>query len=222
MAIPEKSQFPGQVLEHYGLVEQHIKRFFPEREVMIYEEIQSFGFRVDVYRVSPAGKGFQLLITSGLSSVKMPLPKDHPDPTPFQFAELIFVLPSDWRFSRIVPSNPGIDWPITMLQGIARMPVLKGHPIGIGDVFHNSLLGDDLNDVSPFEGCILLPPVTTSPEFNRIYSEHGPIHVYSVFPLLKDEMDLIQEEGFIAFKGLLSENEVKEMLNIHRNSLVPS
>ena len=222
MALPENPQFPGQVLEHYGLVEQHIDRFFPKSEVMIYEELQSFGFRVDIYRVSPRGKGFQLLITSGLSSFSMPMPDNHPNPDPFRFAELILVLPYEWRFSRIVPSNPKLDWPILLLQGIARVPALKRHPIGIGDVFHYSLIGDILKDVTPFEGCTLLPPVTTSAEFNRIHSEKGPIHLNSVFPLFRDEMDLIQEKGFLAFKDLLVGSRAKEMLNIHRTSLVPS
>lgn len=222
MSLPEKPQFPGQVLEHYVLMDQHLKRFFPDKEVMVYEEIQSFGYRVDVFRVSPKGKGFQLLITSGLSSVPMPMPKDHPDPNPYRYAELVMVLPFDWRFSRIVPNNPELDWPIALLQNMARMPVVSGHSVGIGDVFHDSHLGGILKDVTPFEGCILLPPVTTSGEFNRIFSERGPIHLYSLFPLFKAEMDLIQNDGFLAFKQLLQEGQAQEMMNIHRQSLVPT
>ncbi len=221
MALPDKPQFEGQVLEHYHLMDQHINRFFPNSEVMVYEELESFGFRVDVFRITPPDKSFQILLTSGLSTMAMPLPKDHPDPDPYRYVELMMVLPQTWRFSRIVPNNPDLDWPITLLQLLARVPAVSKIPMGIGDVFHKNQINDILNIVTPFEGCTLLPPVSTSDYFNQIFSEKGPIRIYNVFPLYKDEMEFISANGFISFKEILQNTQAKEILNIRRQTLVP-
>jgi len=222
MGLPTQPQVPGQVLAHYKALDQHIGQFFQPGEVMVYEELQSFGFRVDVFHLFPQEKSYQVLLTSGLSTVAMPLPVDHPEPEVYHFAELMLFLPGDWKFSRRVPSNLAVDWPLLLLQYLTRVPFSESTCLGIGDVVHDGQLDGLLSAHTPFKGCLLLPPVTTSVHFNRVYTDDSAINIYSVLPLLEAEMQFIQKEGFIAFKDQLIEKGVSEVLDVDRRAIAPS
>lgn len=219
MGLPTQPQVPGQVIEHYQALDQHLGRFFKPEEVMVYEELQSFGFRVDVFNIFPQGKDYQFLLTSGLSTVAMPLPKDHPDPDSYQFAELMLLLPKEWRFSRRVPTNLSSDWPLLLMQYLTRVPFSETACLGIGDVIHDGQIDGLLDQNTPFKGCLLLPPVTTSVHFNRIYPGGSPINIYSLMLLFEEEMKFIQKEGFLAFKEQLVNKGLSEVLDVDRGAI---
>jgi len=150
----------------------------------------------------------------------MQVPDKVLDPLRYRYAELMMVLPATWRFSAVVPEHPASDWPVAALKQLARLPsqekgfLTEGHTV-LHDV-HYRPYGPGVD----FVGAVLVASVTLPEIFSRIQSPHGPINIWSVFPLYQKELFFIHQQGWPAFRSLLEVNEVYEMMHPERVCLV--
>lgn len=213
-----------QLTEHYAVLEEHLLRFFPEDEITVFEEVRYWGPRMDVFRIRPAGAGYQVLLTSGMSTWPMEVPEELED---FRFAELAMVLPRSWEFSTEVPSEPEQDWPVTVLKQFARFPTVRKTFVGVG---HTILFSEHFQPFHPsvdFVAGMLIPSVTLPEGFNLVEGPHGPIHIYSVFPLYRDEWAFKQAFGYDELLDLFIDFGVRELVlpgrpNVVRDDFQPS
>lgn len=219
MSIPREPLFEGQILEHYHLMDDHLMDFFSPLEIIVFEELNSIGFYLDVFCIRPRGANYQVLLTSGMSTVPMQVPETILDPLPHRYAELMMVLPSNWPLSATMPSDMERDWPVTALKQLARLPFTEGVFVSAGNTVLHDHYFQPYHPSVPFVGSLLMRTITRPDVFRRLHSKHGPINIFSVFPLYKEELLFIEQNGHAAFYELLGKNDIVEVLDPGRPNL---
>lgn len=220
MPLPEEPQFEGQLLEHYDLLDQHLTEFYSPLEILVFEELNPIGFQLDVFCIRPRGASFQVILTSGMSTASMKVPAKVSDPLTHRYAELMMVLPADWPLSATMPSKPEQDWPVTALKQIARLPFEQNAFVSWGNTILHDPYFQPYHESVGFVGSLLIRTVTRPDVFRRFHSPHGPINIFSVFPLYKEELLFIEEKGYAEFYRLLAEKNVVECLDPKRPNVV--
>ena len=111
-------------------------------------------------------------------------------------AELMIMLPPDWRLSsKNLHSEQGY-WPIVWLSMLADYAQSRDNWIAIGNLFPN---GNPMTPIAdtPFSGVTILPPlVSHSHDFGTYRSKDGNrINIYCLMPLYAGEIELLNREG---------------------------
>lgn len=220
MPLPETPQFEGQLLEHYDLLDDHLSNFFSPYEIIVFEELNPIGFQLDVFCIRPRGASYQVILTSGMSTAAMQVPHKVSDPVGNKYAELMMVLPADWPLSATMPSDMSQDWPVTVLKQIARLPFQHKAFVSWGNTVLHDRYFQPYHESVGFIGSLLTRTVTRPDVFRRIISPHGPINILSVFPIYKEELLFIEENGYEAFRRILGEQKVVEILDVDRPNLI--
>lgn len=164
---------------------------------------------IDLLWLPPADKRpYHTLITNGLSDRPMDVPDDH-QRTRRERAELMIMLPPDWRLS---PQNLHSErgyWPIVWLSMLADFAQSKGNWISIGNLFPN---GNPMTPIAdtPFSGIAILPPfINYSQEFGIYHSKDGTrINIYCLMPLYAGEIELLNREGLEALLARFDANHI--------------
>lgn len=207
----------GQLKAHYALVEEHLLQHFQQEEVTVFEEIKYWGIPIDVYRVRPANASFQMLVTSGMSTLPMETEDEN---SAFRFSELMMILPRDWEFSKEVPEDSAKDWPVTVLKQLARFPFEHKTCAGIG---HTVLFNSHFQPFDPsvdFVATMLIPSVTFPSEFTTVQTESDPIRLYTVFPLFREEWAFKQRKGYDATIDLFIRFGLTELADPNRPNVI--
>ena len=169
--------------------------------------------RVHVYHVAAsAERPFQLLITSGMSSLPMTFPDG--DYAELRRAELLIMLPPEWN---VQAQDDASTWPMQWLKILARLPHEQHTWLGYG---HTITFSEDATATlpgTPFNSLLLLPPRTLPEDFVRLQTADGEnVHFYALLPLYPAEFALKERDGLEALLARFDEYGVNECVDTAR------
>jgi hypothetical protein len=208
--------------DHYELVDKHLTKYFKDARISVFHEIPTLNIHMDVYHVRPANSEFEVLITSGMSSIAMNVSTQLKDPRNHQFAELMVLLPKGIDFGQVYPAGTKYDWIISMLKQSAKFPHFYDTWVGIGHSIQAEENMEPYSKDTEYVGCLVLPTMTFPKNFEKISSPRGPINIYSLFPLYKEELEFKIQNGFNAFAEFLIKNNTKEIIDFNRTNFCKS
>lgn len=195
-------------------IDAHITKWVGEPSG-VFHELVSPTVHVDVHFV-PAGpkRDFNTLVTSGLSDKPMNGP--FPD---LRYAELVFLLPADWKLDQVDFEQEENYWPIRQLKSLARFPHEYGTWIWETHTIPNGDPPVPYAQNTEFCGIALTNPISLPMEFRTLeIDSKKTIHFFSLIPLFKDEMDYKLDNGIGALYDRFSKAEVSDVLDISRPS----
>ncbi|PRX18947.1 suppressor of fused domain protein [Actinoplanes italicus] len=195
-------------------IDRHIEQFFGPVD-FVYHEFGSHLVSVHVYVIEPTeARPFRTLITSGMSELPMTVPEGISP-----YAEVMLCLPADWPLEEFYPRNPGVDWPITVLKQVARLPHEYGTWIGEWHSLPNGDPAEPYAPGTPFAGAVITPMLRVPAEARIITAPDGTeINVLAVIPLHPDEVAVKIERGTDALIEILDRGRVTELLDPARPS----
>ena len=84
-----------QYHEHAEWIEDHLNSFFDDTQISVFHEIPTLDLHLDVFFIKPTNVSFNLLITSGMSTLQMNAPEE------LEFVELMILLPKHIDFEKV-------------------------------------------------------------------------------------------------------------------------
>jgi hypothetical protein len=208
-----------QFEDHYEALDNHLDKLFDQEDIRVFHEIVSCGIHLDVYQISPQDQGFKILLTSGMSSLRMNAPPDEEEED-LGFAKLMMLVPREVEFGQVYPSTSCYAWMITALKETARLPHDNDTWLGIGHTVQHDADLQPYGENTKFCGGLILPSVTFEEDFTKIPTKHGVINVYSFFPLYREEIEYKIAHGYNQFIELLIKENLPELVNVERKSLI--
>ena len=206
--------------EHAEWIDDHLSKFFDDNLVSVFHEIPMLDLHLDVYFIKPENASYNILLTSGMSTLKMKVSEQAENPKDLEFAELMMLIPKSIEFEQVYSGENKNDWIISVLKRTAKFPHFYDTWIGIG---HTIQAEEDLtpygNDTE-YVGALILPSVTFDKNFTEINNNGRKINIYNVFPLYKNEMEFKIEKGYGNFLDVLIEANGKEILDLNRKNLI--
>lgn len=205
-----------QYAHHFELIDNHISNYFKGSEIHVFHEIPTLDIHLDVYMIKPRDAEYEVLLTSGMSSMKMNVSEVGNNANDYEFAELMVLIPKGIDFGSIYPGGTKYDWIISMIKQSAKFPHFYDTWIGVGHTLQAT------NDMNPYSsdtnycGCLVLPTMTFPKDFQKIQSPHGIINIYSLFPLYKEELEFKIKNGFNEFVKFLVKNNTREVIEFNR------
>jgi hypothetical protein len=182
---------------------------------------------IGIFQYRPtAERKFWTFVTSGMSSLPMPVPKEIPNPQNFERAELLIAVSEDWLSKNSVGlsgkdfGRPEKWWPIAKLKEFARFPHAYGAWFWEEHTLANYDPPEPLGPGTRQDGVVLLPPATLPREACVI--EAGPgvrITLFALIPLYPEEMKLKLERGIGTLRQLLEEAGVDEVVAPKRRNV---
>ena len=207
-----------QFLDHYELVDKHIVNYFNDADINVFHEIPTLDIHLDVYHIRPRNSGFEILLTSGMSSIPMNVSEIQKDSDSYKFAELMTLIPKGMDFGKMYPSGTKHDWIISMVKQSAKFPHFYDTWVGVGHSIQADAEMKPYSNDTAYCGCLVLPTMTFPKDFQKIGSPNGTINIYGLFPLYKEELDFKIEKGFNEFIKFLIKNNTKEIIDFKRVS----
>lgn len=207
--------------EHAEWIDDHLSQFFDDDLVSVFHELPTLDLHLDVYLIKPENKSFNILLTSGMSTLKMNVEEQVENPKEVEFAELMMLIPKTIDFGPVFTGKNKYDWIISILKTTAKFPHFYDTWIGIG---HTIQAQEDLTPYASntdFVGAVILPSVTFDQDFTEINKNGRKINIYNVHPLYKNEMEYKIENGYGKLLGLLIEANEEEVLDLNRKNLIP-
>ncbi|HET9496377.1 MAG TPA: suppressor of fused domain protein, partial [Chloroflexia bacterium] len=209
-----------------AMIDSHIERYVAGEgsgEGLVWHEIISNLVHIDVHVTPPSEeRPYYTLITSGMSDLPMNVPPAAEDQ---KHAELLLCLPADWPLMgenyQMLPDDESY-WPVHTLKFLARFPHEYSTWLGVGHTVPNGDPPQPFAEGVGFTGVVLLPPVLFEEEFFRLPVRAGKtIQFLAVVPLYESEMDFKLKHGLDALLDRFDENDVTELIDVHRPNVCP-
>ncbi len=207
--------------EHSEWVAEHLDDFFGDSVMTVFHEIPTLDLHLDVYLIEPKNASFRILITSGMSTLKMNVSEQVENSKELEFAELMMLIPKDIEFDQLYTGKNKNDWIITILKRTAKFPHFYDTWLQIG---HSIQAEEDMTAYgsdTDFVGALILPSVTFDEKFTKINKNGRQINIYNVFPLYKNELEYKIENGYNKLLDFLIKANGKEVLDLNRKNLIP-
>jgi hypothetical protein len=214
MDFEEKPQFN----DHYEFVDKHIQQHFDEARIDVFHEIPTLDIHLDVYHIKPENAAFDVLITSGMSSMAMNVSNIRENSHLYQFAELMTLIPKGIDFGSNYPSGSRYDWIISMLKASAKFPHFYNAWVGVGHTIQAHEKLEPYSSDTNYCGCIVLPTMTFSKDFQKFKTSNGIINIYSLFPLYKEELEFKIQNGYNEFMQFLIKHNASEIMDFDRTN----
>jgi hypothetical protein len=208
--VPQGEECIAEISDH---IEQHLGPVST-----VFHEIVSDTVHIDVHIVPPTDSFSAIrLITSGMSDLRMTVPEGSGCP---EFAELMVTLPAHWKLDQASFEDESWYWPIRLLKSLARLPHKHATWLGFGHTVPNGDPAEPYAPRTPFTGAIVLPPVTTPPDFSQL-SIPGvkDIQFYSLVPLFQEEMDLKLRQGADELLARFDRHGVNDYIDLKRKNV---
>ncbi len=209
-APPQGEEFIEEISEH---IERHLGAIST-----VFHEVISDTVHIDVHIVPP-NQDFAgvRLITSGMSDLPMAVPEGLEG---LRFAELMLTLPADWKLDQESFEDETWYWPVRLLKTLARLPHKHDTWLGFGHTVPNGDPEEPYAPGVPFTGAIILPPVTTPPEFSHLsIPDAKDIQFYSVVPLYPEEMALKLRKGSDELLDRFDRHGVNDAISLSRKNV---
>ncbi len=207
--------------EHAEYISDHLDKYYSESEIKVFHEIMTFDFKVHIYFINSKKHSFNILLTSGMSSLEMNVEEGAKNKEDLRFAELMLLIPKDIEFQQVYTGKNINDWIISMLKQTAKFPHQYDTWIGIGHTIQATADLQTYSAETDFVGGIILPSVTFDEKFTQIKKNGKIINIYSLFPLYKNELEYKIGNGYNAFLDLLIKANSKEVLDNKRKNIIP-
>lgn len=209
--------------EHAEWLAEHLLNFFREDETLVIHEIPTLDIHMDVYFIRPKNADFNILLTSGMSALKMNFDAPSVNSSEYEFAELMMLIPKDVEFEKfhVFTGEKKDEWIISFLKYCAKFPHFYDTWIGIGHTIQANEDMTPFNEFTDFVAALILPSVTFDRDFTEIKKNGRQINLYNVMPLYKDELEFKIQNGFDPFIDLLIRSNGNEVLDLKRKSVIP-
>ncbi|CAL2076141.1 suppressor of fused domain protein [Tenacibaculum sp. 190524A05c] len=207
--------------DHDDWISEHLDKYFQSEEISVFHEFIAFDFKVHIYFIQPKKYSFNILLSSGMSSLKMNVPDEVENKKELEFSELMMLIPKDITFSEVYTGESKNDYLISMLKHSAKFPHFNETWMGIGHTICADENYGPYSNETNFVGGVLLPSVTFDEDFTKIKREGTIINLYTFFPLFKNEIKYKIKNGYSALFDLLIKSNMKETFDNNRNNLIP-
>lgn len=210
-----------QYHEHTEWMDEHVSKCFDDSLVSVFHEIPTLDMHLDVYLIKPENSSFNILLTSGMSTLEMKVSEQAENPEELAFAELMMLIPKNIEFGTVYSGAHKNDWIIAILKRTAKSPHFYDTWIGIG---HTIQAEEDLSPYTAdtdYVGALILPSVTFDKNVTEIHKNGRKINIYNVFPLYRNEMEFKIEKGYNKLLELIIKADAKEVLEVNRKNLMP-
>jgi hypothetical protein len=188
-----------------------------------YDEVVSDQVHLDVLVFAPTGRrDFWTLVTCGMSTRPMAVPKGMEDPSSCERAELVICVPEDWFGPDLGQlAREGKAWPIEVLKFAARFPHLYDSWLWIGHTLATEEPPEPFDPSTEFCAFAVGVPLGFPKEKWKMAAHDGRlISFLSIIPLYSGELRFALDKGFNALLDLFDEAGVNELLDPTRPSLV--
>ena len=206
--------------EHVEWIHDHLSKFFDDKLVSVFHEIPVLDLQLDVYFVKPENSTFNILLTSGMSTLKMNVDEQAGNPSELEFAELMMLIPKKIEFEQVYSGENKNDWIISILKRTAKFPHFYNTWIGIGHTIQAEKNMTPYSKETEYVGTLILPSVTFDKDFTEINKNGKKINIYNVFPLYKNELEYKIENGYSKLLDLIIKANGKEVLDLNRKNLI--
>jgi hypothetical protein len=204
-------------------IEAHLGKHYGE-PTWVFHEILSSRIHIDVHIIPPRPeRNVWTLFTSGMSDLPMTTEPAFEDR---RFAELVLVLPPEWKVDELRATPPPADqeqwyWPIYWLKFLARFPHEHKTWLSQGHTLPN---GDPPKPFAPAtELCawLLLPPISLPADARQVTLADGRcVHFYVMHALYLDELSVKLSKGTNTLLDAFSNADKSEALIVNRPSTV--
>ncbi|MET4083408.1 hypothetical protein ABIB40_003379 [Pedobacter sp. UYP30] len=207
--------------EHLEWINDHLSEFFDNDLISVFHEIPTMDMHLDIYWIKPENSSFNILLTSGMSTLKMNVSEQVANSKELEFAELMMLIPKNVEFGQIYSGKNKNDWIISILKKTAKFPHFYDTWVGIGHTIQAKEDFTPYNNDTEYVGAIILPSVTFEKKFTEIERNGRKINIYNVLPLYKNEMEFKMENGYSKLLDLLIRANGKEVMDSNRKNLIP-
>lgn len=171
----------------------------------------------DVLHVSPVdSRPYHTLITSGMSTVAMPVPREVDAP---HRIELMMTLPEGWKPQTDL-ADVRVHWPTRLLQQLSRLPQEKPDGwLGWGHAIPN---GDPPQPLAPHTelcGVIIAPSLLVPVAFYELNTDGERVAFYSAIPLYREELELHQRQGMAPLLEKLLAKDINDKVYLKRTNV---
>lgn len=193
-------------------VEKHIGKIDT-----VWHEIVSDLIHVDIYYVKPTRKfNFHALVTAGMSSKPMKTPEDVKGE---EYAELLVLLPPEWKISEQDFKNEEFYWPIRQLKILARLPHEYDTWLSYGHSIPNGNPPAPFASNTKFNTILLIPSISLGKEFFTLkVNESKTIYFYALVPLYQEEVDFKLKKGVDALMDIFDKEGISDVINLNRKN----
>ncbi len=213
--------FPEVVCVYLEEIEQHLSKYIGEPD-MVFHEIISDLVHIDVHWIKPSNKyPYNILVTSGMSDFPMTVPAEIEEAAEYERAELMIVLPADWKIGDKEFKDDNNYWPVYFLKMLARFPHQYKTWLGYGHTIPNGMDAEPIADTG-FGCMLLLPPfLSFEDDFLCMEAKDGnTINFYSVIPIFANEMEYKLEMGTEALLDKFDEFGITELIDVNRPNVI--
>jgi predicted Zn finger-like uncharacterized protein len=210
----EWSHGDGELME---ALDAHFERHIDKVE-SVYHEIMSDLVHLDVHYIPPADeRPWHTLLTSGMAERPMHTP---PEVENFDYAELMVCLPATWQVGDEAFKDERNYWPVGALKYMARLPHEYDTWLGPGHTVPNGDPPAPFADNVKFCCMMVAPALGVPDEFHELELPDGrTVHMLSIIPLYKEEMDFKLRKGSDALGARLVDFPVEEFFNPKRRNV---
>lgn len=190
--------------EESEFFEGYIKRNFGEY-TKVFHELYSLDVHVDILIIPPSEKSnYYKLITMGAGAYKMNVPEEIKD-YDLDRAEFVAFLPPDWDMNE---KNSKYNWILRELQNLSRIAINENSWVGFGHTIFNEK-NIPFSKHANFSSIILLSAQveTEGYSIDLELPNKGAITFYQVFPLYKEEVDYIKNNGVESLPEIIPDPE---------------
>jgi len=199
-------------------ISDHIERHIGPID-SVFHELISPEVHIDVHIVAAnAERPFHTLVTSGMSEIAMPVPKEIVD---YQYAEVMICLPKEWPILAIKATPAKGEelnhwWPVRTLRFTARYPHLAKTWLYLDHTLGNE---KERPYAPSTQMCatILANPKTIKPMARTMRSRNGKrIQLWAVVPIYQEELDLKLKRGAKELNARFEKHGINEILDPSR------
>ena len=210
----ENSQLDAPSAANIAAITRHVETFWGPVERVFHEIISDY-VHVDILFVGPTrDKPFRTFVTSGMSDRPM-----KPGEQQF-YSELVISLPADWPVDDASLKDEQNWWPIRQLKYLARFPHEYDTWLDGGHTVPNGDPPQPFAENTGFCCSLIWIPVLADEGCEQLaISPSKSIHFLSLVPIYRDEMEFALEHSPKDLVHRLSEADVTELLDVHRQSV---
>lgn len=194
---------------------RHVAARIGPVEPLSIQEIVPGEVAVSIHLVPPApGHGYLLLFTTGMSDLPLTVPAGREED---RYAELVLLLPGDWKVNLDSLADPRTGWTIEWLRRAAHFFHEQRTWIGPGyGIMVNGNPPQPIAEHLPFDSLLLFHPRTDTAQLRL--ADGRMIRFYTVYPLHPDERLLETHQGPAALLERLAPQASFPIIDVHRPS----
>jgi hypothetical protein len=216
----KKSGYARLTEDHMGKIQNHVRKYIGDFENVIHESDSNF-VHMDVLPLTFQDKHpFNILVTMGMSAKPMNV---HPKADTSKYAELLILLPKDWRLSERNWKEKKYSWPISVIRHLGIFPHVNNTFFGYGHTISNG------EPTKPYaentELCYMFfdKPRILPKGFSHLkLDDKKVIDFLCLMPIYEEEFEFKSVLGADALVELFKDNNVSQVVDTKRENVCKS